>query len=109
MKLNPIKILFANEQIWLGFTPLRFQNLKYGGAGRGDGTKSPPASSTYERVEHLHRKNILFRHWFLARAAARIVHKKSLTGSTPPGIYPVANDDQLTLISIYTHAMEWLP
>ncbi len=73
------------------------------------GTKSPPASSTYERVEHLHRENILFRHWCLARAAAKFVHKKSLTGSTPPGTYPVAHDDPLTLISIYTHAMEWLP
>ena len=35
--------------------------------------------------------------------------KKSLTDSTPPGTYPVAHDDQPTLVSIYTHAMEWLP
>ena len=77
--------------------------------GVSDGTKSPPASSTNERVEHLHSKNILFRHWCLARAAARFVNKKSLTGSTPPGIYPVAHDDPLMLLGIYTHAMEWLP
>ena len=71
-----------------------------------DGTKSPPASSTYGRVEHRHRRI------FESSTGIKCEQGQGLFTKKIPGVFdsardmlPVAHHDSPMLLGIYTQSM----